>query len=114
MMLSESDSDSDSDAGAMTGQITEKDPYDERQDKCKCTGGCKTRSCPCVKFGSGCKASCECTASCDNIFNKLDYFFGENHKCDANACFAQWLMKNGDFTKVNRDELRDRIDNCGM
>lgn len=111
-----SDSDSGEKMGDMRGKVTEKDPNYEKKEKCKCKGACKTRSCSCFKFGSGCNPSCGCTGSCANMFNHLGYFFGETEKCDANPCFAKWLIKNGNseaaLKSTDRDKLRKRILKC--
>lgn len=115
--IEESDSDSDCVEGAMRGKITEKDPNFEKKKKCKCGGSCSSRSCSCYKYGSGCNSTCSCTASCENMFKHLDYFFGEGEKFDANPCFAKWLIKNGNnettLKSINRDKLRKRILKCG-
>lgn len=110
-------SDSESDSGeTMRGKVTEKDPIDDKEEKCECNGPCKTHSCSCYKFGSGCSPSCACSGACANLFNHLDYFFGETVKCDANPCFAKWLIKNGNneaaLKSVDRDHLRQRFLNC--
>ena len=102
MMLNDNDLDKDEQQnnGSMIG----------KKGKCQCTNGCSTRSCSCFIDGRGCDSTCQCNSSCENIFNHLDYFFGENHKCAANACFSKWLIqkvKNADgIQKVNRDRLR--------
>ncbi|KAG4080326.1 hypothetical protein HA402_010818 [Bradysia odoriphaga] len=95
---------------------TEIEPNHGKKDKCKCDKGCKTRSCNCVKFGGRCNASCSCSASCQNIFNNLSYFFGNDsgdESCNANPCFAKFLMKNGrgvsGFNAIDRNALRDQI-----
>lgn len=98
-------------------KVTEIEPNHGKNEKCKCSKGCKTRSCNCVKFGSGCNPSCGCASSCQNIFNNLSYFFGDDHgeerPCNAHACFAKFLMKNtreeNGFNAIDRNQLRDRI-----
>ncbi|XP_037044242.1 uncharacterized protein LOC119080130 [Bradysia coprophila] len=102
---------------AMRGKITEKDPNFEKPELCKCgSGSCKSRSCSCYKYGSGCSPSCGCTGSCANMFNHLVYFFGDKEKCDANPCFAKWLIKNSNggsaLKSVDRDNLQERILKC--
>lgn len=110
-----SDSDSGEGKGEMRGKVTEKDPNYEKKEKCKCNGSCKTRSCSCYEFGSGCNPSCACAGSCKNMFNHLEYFFGETES-DANPCFAKWLIKNGNnesaLKSTDRNNLRDRILKC--
>lgn len=112
-------SSSEDEEGASGGpiRVTEIEPNHSKNDKCKCDKGCKTRSCNCVKFGSGCNSSCGCATSCQNMFNNLSYFFGddlgEKRSSNAHPCFAKFLMKkargaNG-FNAINRNELRDRI-----
>jgi hypothetical protein len=114
-MSSEYDSSDDEqqNTGPMCGQVTEKNPNYEKKEKCNCSKGCSKRSCSCFKFGSGCNSSCECSSSCENMFNHLDYIFGENSKCTANPCFANWLIKNvknaDELQKIDRDELRQKI-----
>lgn len=95
--------------------VTEKDPNFEKSDDCSCTGSCRTRSCNCFKYNSGCVSYCKCAATCENIFNHLEYFFGEDETCDATPCFAKWLKgRNADGVKeINRDHLRRRIMKCG-
>lgn len=110
--MSESSSSDDDDA-----KTTEINPNFAKLDNCKCGKGCKTRSCNCFKFGSGCNPSCGCTSSCTNMFNQLSYFFGdnleENKNCHANPCFAKWLVTNSRdssaLQQIDRDNLRDRI-----
>lgn len=106
--------DSDSDEDGVAAEITEKNPNSEKKDLCKCEKGCSTRSCSCLKFGSGCNSSCKCSSSCQNLFNGLDYFFGNNDENRAHPCFAKWLLKNGSsgFSSINRDLLRERIMHC--
>jgi len=117
-MLYEEDSDSDEqeNSGPMSGKITEKNPNYEKKDKCGCAKGCSKRSCPCFKFGSGCNSSCGCGSSCQNMFNHLEYFFGDNNKCTANPCFSNWLVKNAknadELKKIDRDELHKSIMQC--
>lgn len=113
---SDGSDDYDSETGPMTGKVTEKNPNYEKEDECKCVAGCESESCQCYKFGQGCNASCGCTASCKNMFNGLDYFFGDE-KYSANPCFAKWLVvkkdKSGtDLKKVNRNALLQRIMRC--
>lgn len=109
--------DSDNEAGAMTtmtGKVTEKNPNFRKEDECKCKEGCETVSCQCIKFGTGCNAECGCSTSCQNMFNALDHFFGDE-KCSANPCFTKWLVtnKNGMEIKfVDRNSLRERIMKC--
>ena len=83
------------------------------KDKCNCTEGCSERSCSCFKYGSVCNSSCGCGTSCQNMFNHLDYFFGENTKYGASPCFAKWLMKNAknadELKLIDRNALRRRI-----
>ncbi|CAF3950038.1 unnamed protein product [Rotaria sp. Silwood1] len=78
--------------------------------------GCSRRSCSCFKFGSGCNSLCGCGSSCQNMFNHVEYFFGNNKKCAANPCFSRWLVqhaKNIDGLKmIDRDELRQCIMEC--
>lgn len=107
--FSESSSDDDE-----PSNVTETNPNLEKKEKCKCGTGCKTRKCNCLKFGSGCNPSCDCRALCDNMFNNLSYFFGdENEKCDADPCFVKWLIKNGrdsnGLMAIDRDHLRNLI-----
>jgi hypothetical protein len=86
---------------------------DEKKDKCICNTGCSKGTCSCFKDGSGCNSSCGCETSCQNIFNHLEYFFGEDHKCTAHPCFALWLVKNAknqeELKSIDRDKLRRRI-----
>jgi hypothetical protein len=116
-MSSEYDSseDEEQNTGPMRGQVTEKNPNYEKKEKCNCSKGCSKRSCSCFKFGSGCNSSCGCSSSCQNIFNHLDYFFGENSKCTANPCFSNWLVKNAkhadEVQKIDLDALQQRIMN---
>ena len=85
------------------------------EDQCKCRKKCSKRSCSCLKSSKGCSSSCGCksSSSCQNLFNQLDYFFGENSQCSAHPCFANWLFKNvknlDDLQKFDRDHLRKRI-----
>ncbi|CAF0761576.1 unnamed protein product [Adineta steineri] len=60
---------------------------EEEKDKCDCLKECPTRS---------------SDVSCENIFNHMDYFFGENEKCTVHPCFARWLTKKA----KNLDELQ--------
>lgn len=91
---------------------------DQATKKCNCTEGCSKHSCSCNKDGSKCNSSCGCHASCQNILNHLDYFFGENSQCSANLCFSHWLMQKvnnvEDLQTINRDTLRKRIRNSSM
>ncbi|CAF3712108.1 unnamed protein product, partial [Rotaria sp. Silwood1] len=73
--------------------ITEENSSDEETEKCTCHKGCSSRSCSCFKDGSGCNSSCGCNATCRNMFNHLEYFFGKDEKYSAHPCFAQWLKK---------------------
>lgn len=104
---------------SMRGKITERDPNFEKKKKCKCDdGACNSRSCGCYKFGSGCVPSCGCTASCANMFNHLDHFFGKTKKkSDASPCFAKWLIENGNsevaLKSINPEDLKQRIMNSG-
>ncbi|CAF1137432.1 unnamed protein product [Rotaria sordida] len=108
------DEDSEEDAhqniGLMSGKTTEKNPNYEKSDKCQCTKGCSKRSCSCFKYGSECNSSCGCGSSCRNMFNHLEYFFGENQKCSVNPCFSKWLVKNAKntdgFQMIDCDKLR--------
>lgn len=98
----------------MKGKISEKNPNFGKKDECKCKEGCGTVSCICFKFGTGCNATCGCSAACQNMFNDLDHFFGDE-KCSANPCFSKWLVakKNGTNLKTtNRVSLRERIMKC--
>lgn len=108
-------SSSEDEEGASGGptQVTEIHPNHGKNEKCRCDKGCKTRSCNCVKFGSRCNSSCGCASSCQNMFNNLSYFFGDEQPCSAHPCFAKFLMKeargaNG-FFAIDRNSLRDRI-----
>ncbi len=84
--------------------------------KCNCANGCSKTSCSCIENGSGCNSLCGCNTSCENIFNHLDYFFGEDSQRSAHPCFAHWLItkvKNADdLRKINRDAIRKRIRKC--
>ncbi|CAF1362301.1 unnamed protein product [Rotaria sordida] len=97
-------------------EITENNPNKEKKDKCTCTKECSTCSCSCFKFGSGCNSSCECSSSCENMFNYLEYFFGENTKYSAHPCFAKWLVKKAkntdDLKTINRGALCQLIIKC--
>ncbi len=86
----------------MAAEITEKNPNDNDKSKCNCSKGCSKRFCSCFKFGRGCNSSCGCTTSCQNMFNHLDYFFGDNHQCSAHPCFSKWLVQ---YAK-NAEELQ--------
>ncbi|CAF3320137.1 unnamed protein product [Rotaria socialis] len=70
-------------------EIEKEEYFYYANKRCLCKEGCSTRSCPCFKHGSGCNSSCGCDEDCENIFNHLEYFFGENKKCAAHPCFAQ-------------------------
>src|SRR5262245_21404348 len=83
-----SDDDEQQISGPKNGQITEKNPNYEKKDKCKCSKGCSKRTCICFKFGSGCNSSFGCGSSCQNMFNSLEYFFGNEKKYSANQCFS--------------------------
>jgi len=113
----DSDEDEQQNTGPMKGKITEKNPNYEKKDKCNCSKGCSKRSCSCFKFGSGCNSSCGCGESCQNMFNHLEYFFGENTKCSANPCFSNWLVNNAknadELKKIDRDTLHQHIMDCG-
>ncbi len=102
--------------GPMSGRITEKNPNEGKKGKCNCSKGCSKRSCSCFKFGSGCNSSCGCGLSCQNMFNHLEYFFGEDNKCAAHPCFSKWLVKNAknadELQMIDRDELRRTIMEC--
>ncbi len=96
---------------------SDKDSDEENQiKKCNCVNGCSKTSCSCIENGSGCNSSCVCNSSCENIFNHLDYFFGEDSQCSAHPCFANWLIKKvqnvDDLRKINRDAIRKRIRKC--
>ena len=97
-------------------EITENNPNKQKKEKCDCTNECSKRSCSCFKFGSGCNASCGCGSSCDNMFNHLEYFFGENAKCSAHPCFSKWLVKKAKNTdglkSINRFALCQLILEC--
>lgn len=89
--------------------------------KCNCKTGCKTISCGCYKFGSGCSEVCGCATfklsqpRCNNIFSGLNYFFGNSINCSASPCFAKFLVEqcqNG-FQSIDRDGLRNKIMNGG-
>jgi len=88
----------------------------KKKKKCNCRKGCSKRSCSCFKFGTGCNPSCGCSSSCQNMFNHLDYFFGEDSKCSANPCFSNWLVENAknadELQKIDREALQQRIMNC--
>lgn len=98
--------------------LTERNPNYKKGDFCKCERECNTRHCLCFKFGTGCNSTCtSCSSTCENIYNGLGYFFGNDRKYRANPCFAYYLFKNGssdnDFEKINRNDLRERIMNSG-
>jgi hypothetical protein len=112
-----SDDDEEQNSGPKSGQITEKNPNYEKKDKCKCSKGCSKRTCVCFKFGSGCNSSCGCGSSCQNMFNSLEYFFGNEKKYSANPCFSSWLVekvKNADELKqIDRNQLQQHIMKAG-
>ena len=89
--------------------------FDDEKDQtnCNCTQECANHSCTCFKDGSGCNSSCGCQSSCQNLFNHLDYFFGENNKSPAHPCFAKWLIKKvktvDELKMIDRDKLRRHI-----
>ncbi|CAF1609721.1 unnamed protein product [Adineta ricciae] len=87
------------------------------QKKCNCRSGCSKRSCYCFKSNGGCDSTCGCGSSCQNLFNHLNYFFGDNQNCKPTACFSDWLVKKVQTTdqlqKVNREELHKKIMKCG-
>jgi hypothetical protein len=89
----------------------------EEKEKCNCRKGCSKRSCSCFKSKSGCNSSCKCNSSCQNLFNHLDYFFGEDSQCSASPCFSDWLVKNAKtadgLKKIDREALHKKIMNCG-
>ncbi|CAF0868123.1 unnamed protein product [Rotaria sordida] len=94
-------------------RVIEENSSDEETEKCTCHKGCSTRSCSCFKNGSGCNSSCGCNGTCRNMFNHLEYFFGNDKKYSAHPCFAQWLkktVKNADALQmIDREKLRQRI-----
>ena len=100
------DEDSDEDQQHNTyqnsNQITEGYSNKGKKDKYDCRRGCSKRSCCCFKFASSCDTSCGCYLSCQNMFNYLDYFFGEDGAYNANSCFTKWLIKHA----KNSDELK--------
>lgn len=114
-MFFETNSDSE-DSSSEDVTVTELDPSFGKKEKCNCKD-CKTRSCNCFKYGSGCNPSCGCASSCQNMFNNLSYFFGDDfdakERCDANLCFVEWLVKKcrgtGGFNAIDRDNLRNLI-----
>ena len=85
----------------------------DAKDRCGCRKGCSKRSCPCFKSTNGCNSSCKCKTSCQNLFNHLDYIFGENTQCSPHPCFADWLIKKiktaDGVKKIDRDALREEI-----
>jgi hypothetical protein len=111
-----SDADEQQNMDLMNDEITEKNIDEEKKAKCDCSKECSKGSCSCFKSGSGCNSSCGCGSSCQNMFNHLQYFFGENSKCSGNLCFANWLVKkgkNGDGLKtIDRYALFRRIKRC--
>ena len=86
----------------------------DTKDRCNCRKGCSNGSCPCFKSTNGCNSSCKCKTSCENLFNHLDYIFGENIECSPHPCFADWLIKNietpDQLIQIDRDALRKKID----
>ncbi|CAF4096342.1 unnamed protein product [Rotaria sordida] len=92
------DEDSEEDAhqniGLMSGKTTEKNPNYEKKGQ----------------MSIECNSSCGCGSSCRNMFNHLEYFFGENQKCSVNPCFSKWLVKNAKntdgFQMIDCDKLR--------
>ncbi|CAF3717969.1 unnamed protein product [Rotaria sp. Silwood1] len=108
-----SDDDEQQISGPKSGQITEKNPNNEKKDKCKCSKGCSKRTCVCFKFGSGCNSSCGCGSSCQNMFNSLEYFFGNEKKYSANPCFSSWLVENvknaDELKQIDRKQLQQHI-----
>lgn len=113
---SNSSEDEEKNVGPMCGQVTEKNPNYEKKEKCGCRKGCSKRSCSCYRLGNGCNSSCGCKSSCENMFNHLHYFFGDDHKTSANPCFSNWLIKNAKnadgLQKIDRDALREKIQGC--
>ncbi|CAF1395446.1 unnamed protein product [Rotaria sordida] len=105
-MMWTDDEDSDEDQQQNTyrnnDQITQRYSNKGKKDKCNCRRGCSKRSCCCFKFGSGCNTSCGCGTSCQNMFNYLNYFFGEDGAYNGNSCFTKWLIKHA----KNADELK--------
>ncbi|CAF1534419.1 unnamed protein product, partial [Rotaria sordida] len=105
-MIWTDDEDSDEDQQQNTyrnnDQITQRYSNKGKKDKCNCRRECSKRSCCCFKFGSGCNTSCGCGTSCQNMFNCLDYFFGEDGAYNGNSCFTKWLIKHA----KNADELK--------
>ncbi len=119
MMWYEEDSNEDKQQNKdrMAGVITEKNPNENEKQKCNCTKGCSKRFCSCFKFGKGCNSSCGCNTSCQNMFNHLDYFFGENEKkYSANPCFSKWLVENAknenELYMIDRNDLYQCIIQC--
>lgn len=112
----DSSDDEEKNTGPMRGQVTEKNPNYEKKEKCNCRKGCSKRSCSCFRFGTGCNPSCGCKSSCQNMFNHLDYFFGNEQKSSAHPCFSNWLMKTAKdadgLQKIDRDALRKQIQEC--
>lgn len=114
----EDDDDEEENNGPMRGKVTEKYPNYNDKKKCNCRKGCSKRTCSCFKFGSGCNVTCGCGPSCQNIFNHLDYFFGEDDEkpLSASPCFSKWLIqkaKNVDELKmIDREDLKKMILGC--
>lgn len=98
-------------------KTTKKSSSEKKKKKCNCRSGCSKRSCYCFKTSSGCDSTCGCGPSCQNLFNHFDYFFGEDSKCTANACFSDWLVKTAktadELQKIDRQALVQKIINCG-
>ena len=96
--------------------IVDDDEEDEEKIQCNCRKRCSKRSCPCFKSTNGCNSSCKCKTSCENLFNHLDYIFGENSGCSPHPCFADWLIKNiktpDRLLQIDRDALRKKIRKC--
>ncbi|UJR10963.1 hypothetical protein I4U23_015148 [Adineta vaga] len=82
---------------------------DDQRDHCSCTTDCLQRSCPCFKYGHRCSSLCQCGNSCQNIFNHLEFFFGENVKSAAHPCSTKWLARKtknlDELTKIDRYAL---------
>ncbi|CAF1926645.1 unnamed protein product, partial [Rotaria magnacalcarata] len=100
-------------------KTSKKSTYEKKMKtkKCNCRSGCSKRSCYCNKSNRGCDSSCGCGSSCQNLFNHLDYFFGEDSKCSAHPCFVDWLVKNvktaDGLQNIDREALHQKIMNCG-
>lgn len=96
-------------------EVTQTFPNFDEEEPCKCVNRkCETtNSCSCFKFGTACNESCGCAASCQNIFNDLDHFFGDK-KYSANPCFSKWLKENNSVAgatlrQVDLNFLRELI-----